>query len=744
MIRQLSWACMSCCVLSPAVWAAETAATAEAVAPSPADEAAQEPAEVVVTAQRRAERLQDVPLSVTAATADELSKAGIVNTQDLTNVVPGLKVDRVAGFTAPAIRGISTQIAQPGADANVAIYLDGIYMPNQLTNTFDLPDIQRVEVSKGPQGTLFGRNATGGAIQIFTLAPSFEPTGRITVGYGSFDDKTINGYVAGPLLDHVLAGSISAYFDKNDGYLHDIIDDKRVGGVKSANVRGKLLWNPTDSASLTFTGFYSRRDDSSNSIAAPLNGNSELASVPGAVLPSGAYNVAYNPAIIPAVDFKTYGGSLRGTLDTDPGAFSVVLAGSRTDVSIDLPASFGYSPGGGTEYLETSPDNNYSAEINFASKHYGPFSFIAGLFAYYDKAGQMPVAVNINGRQSVPDFQISIFSLQDDHSYAGYFEGEYEATDRLTFIAGARYSYERRAIYGGQSVVGQILLDYNPGPLPKIQEKSWSATTPRVSVRYKVTDDSSAYATYSQGFKSGVFNDSTVTDPAVDPERVNAYEIGYKANFAHRFSSNVAAYYYKYKDIQVNAFKTVIDPASGAPVNLQQNLNAASGKIYGAEWDGTAHWTQAFTMSAGLSYLHAKYDRFPNGPSLFPLPQGGNLSTVPLDESGNFLVRSPEFTLNSTGSYAQPLAGGLLDLSATVFYTSRFFFDSQNRIEQPAYTLLNLKASYEIANSGWTVGAFVKNVTDKTYAQGAYLLASGDGIFYAPPRTYGGTIQYAF
>jgi iron complex outermembrane receptor protein len=211
--------------------------------------------EVVVTAQRRSERLQDVPLSISAQSGADLTNAGIVNTQDLTNVVPGLKIDRVGAFTTPAIRGISTQIAQPGADANVAVYLDGVYLPNQATNTFDLPDIDKIEVSKGPQGTLFGRNATGGAIQIYTLSPSFTSSGRVQVGYGSFNDKNIDGFLTGPIIDSLLAGSISAYFDKNTGYLKNIIDDKDAGGLESENVRGKLLFTPMPGASFTLTGF---------------------------------------------------------------------------------------------------------------------------------------------------------------------------------------------------------------------------------------------------------------------------------------------------------------------------------------------------------------------------------------------------------------------------------------------------------------------------------------------------------
>jgi iron complex outermembrane receptor protein len=700
--------------------------------------------DIVVTAQRRSEKLSDVPISITAATGQQLTNSGVTNTQDLTNIVPGLKVDRVGGSTAPAIRGISTQIAQPGADANVAIYVDGVYQPNQFANTFDLPDIQRVEVLKGPQGTLFGRNATGGAIRIVTLDPSFTATGRLTAGYGSFNDRTVNGYVAGPIVDGLLAGSISGYYDKNDGYLRNVVNDERIGGVESENLRGKLMLTPSSSTKFVLSGFYSKRNDASNSYAAAIDGNSELANVPGAILANGAYNVAVNPAIDASINFHSYGGSLRGTIDTDPGTVSFIAAGSYTKIDVDLPASFGYSPGGGTEYLETIPDHNYSAELNFASRKFGRFSFVAGLYAYYDKSGQEPVVVATNYRQPVPDFLISIFSRQTDHAYAAFAEGTYELTDQLTIIAGLRYSYERRAIYGGVSVVGQALLNQDPGPLQKFQSKAWRSVTPRVSLKYALDSSSNVYATFSQGFKSGVYNASAVTDPPVNPEHVDAYEVGYKGAFGRRFSTNIALFYYRYKDIQVNAFKTITDPVTGELVNLQQNLNAASGDIYGGEWNGTAQIFRDLSVTAGLAYLHAKYDKFPNGPSLYPLPDGGNLSTLPLDESGNWLVRSPKLTVNASVDYSHQTDIGKIGVSANLFHTSRFYYDSQNRVSQSPYTLVNLRGSLQIAGTGLTIGVFVKNLTDKTYAQGTYLLASGDGIMYAPPRTYGGTIQFSF
>jgi iron complex outermembrane receptor protein len=174
--------------------------------------------EVVVTTQRRSERLQDVPISVVAQTGEQLNKAGVTSVKDITFLVPGVKIDQTSNYVQPAIRGISSAVTGPSTDAPVAVYVDGVVQPNQSANHFEFADIDRIEVAKGPQGTLFGRNATGGAISIFTKAPSFTPKGDLTLGYGNFNRVLAKGFLTGPLIDGVLAASISAYYEHHKGY----------------------------------------------------------------------------------------------------------------------------------------------------------------------------------------------------------------------------------------------------------------------------------------------------------------------------------------------------------------------------------------------------------------------------------------------------------------------------------------------------------------------------------------------
>ena len=230
-------------------------------------------AEVIVTAQRRAERLQDVPLSITAVSGAQLEKLGVASTEDLTDVAPGLKMDRNGVNVQPAIRGVSSVEADIGADTNVAIYLDGVYQPNLPANAFDLPDVSRVEVDKGPQGTLFGRNAEGGAIQVFTLNPSFTPTGSGTLGYGDYNDLMAKGFISGPILDQRVAGSLSAFFESSDGYLKDELrDGKNVGGVNAHLIRGKLLFKLVPKLTALVSVTYSDRTDGAD-YGQAYNGN---------------------------------------------------------------------------------------------------------------------------------------------------------------------------------------------------------------------------------------------------------------------------------------------------------------------------------------------------------------------------------------------------------------------------------------------------------------------------------------
>ena len=241
-----------------------------------AEEAAEEAGygDIVVTAQRRAELSRDVPISLTTLSSENLAQANITDTVGLEQLTPSLKLDRQGNFTAPALRGISATVTGPAMDNNVAIYVDGVYMPSTTAGTFDLPDVERVEVLKGPQGTLFGRNATGGAIQVITRKPSNETEGMVSASYGRFDDVFIKGWINLPVTTDVAAISVSGYYHRNDTYYKNIRPNSSLEGEEAWQIRGKLRWNPADNIEVLISAAYGQRSETFAIYGTPVNGNS--------------------------------------------------------------------------------------------------------------------------------------------------------------------------------------------------------------------------------------------------------------------------------------------------------------------------------------------------------------------------------------------------------------------------------------------------------------------------------------
>lgn len=283
--------------------------------------------EVVVTAQKRTERLQDVPISVSALSEADLSRSNVQTTSDLPSVVSGLVWSNQGAWVQPNLRGVYTTVAAVGAQTPIAIYLDGVYQPMQAGTIADLADVSRIEVLKGPQGTLFGRNATGGAISIYTLDPSFTQTARVSASGGVYSGDSsqtsghynMNGFMSGPLIDNTLAAGFSAYYDHTDGYLTNDVNGERVGSIDSEVIRGKLLWKIADSADIKTTVYYMHRTDQTAEAGFPEGGISAAAAYPDAILPTRPWHIAYDGPT-PEADTDLYPGS------------SAVRAGARGDL----------------------------------------------------------------------------------------------------------------------------------------------------------------------------------------------------------------------------------------------------------------------------------------------------------------------------------------------------------------------------------------------------------------------------
>lgn len=719
-------------------WAQSAEVTPSSLTKASDRESYAEPAEIIVTAQRRSENLRDVPLSISAISSTRLQDSGVSDTLALTRITPGLQIDRVGSNTLPALRGVTTQLTAPGSDSNVAIYLDGVYQPSLGANTFDLPDVERIEVLKGPQGTLFGRNATGGAIQIFTRKPEFEWGGKIIASYGNYDDKNVSGFVTGPIVNDLIAVSGTGSFRQNDGYFTDLRTGERIGGLNSKLVRSKLLITPMDTVSVELAGFYLERHDSSISYGSVLNGNTIARFDPDAVIPIRPRDAASNNPL--RRSNWNYGFSGKVDVDLDFGKITSITAYGRFKAQGNTDGDYSYQPNGGDVFYDShSTEHSFTQEVSLASSLSGPLNFVVGAFYVNGDGSWDPLNV------TSPTTRVAIYGTQDIEAAAGFGELYYDVTDRLSLIGGLRYSWEKRSLESAATGIGL--------PEPDLVfrgEKSWNSLTPRVSVKYKVATDANLYFTYSQGFKSGVYNTTALrlnadgSQPLVDPEKIRAYELGYKARLAPGINFSLAGYHYDYKDVQVNAFQNV----NGTPLSIAQN--AASARINGAEFELNAQLGSHWDVQLGGAWLDAEYKKFPDASVAVPRTDAngvptntGNVST-PQDVSGKKMIRAPEFTVTGSVTYSQDLAGGSFRANTSTYYSSRIYYTFDNRVSQSPYATVDARVSWSPHDSGLTIAAFGRNLTGTDYFQGVFITELSDAVTYAPPRTYGVEATFEF
>lgn len=694
-----------------------------------------ESGDIVVTAQRRSERYVDVPATVSVVTAEQLSDSGITNSHDLRLLTPGLNVTQQGLYTQPTIRGVGTTVTGPGADPNVAIYVDGVYQPNQGAALFDFANIERVETLKGPQGTLYGRNATGGALVVTTRAPSLAgPEGSFEASYGSFNESTVSLYYNLPISD-TFAANIALYNRQNDGYTDNVTRGVDSSVTETFNARVRFLIQPTDNARFILTGSRTSSFDSTAFSYAPLNNNAlGGAATLAAQLGRGDHDqVALNTSPYAKVD--AYAFNFNAEFTGDWGTLTSISSYARveTPFSTDLDGtenniqSFLVNP----QRAET-----FSQEMIYASPTMGAFSWIGGLYFIQDEAlSDVQVCIGAVCPAGPP---LAPYAQQATDAWAVYAEGTLDLSDDWHLTAGGRFSWEEKHAENRNATrTGALMLDAT---------ESWDSFTPHVALRYDLSDNSSAYASYSQGFKSGLF-DAGNTSPCslavpatcpsrgtpVQPEQVTAYEIGYKYN-AGGTNVSLAAFFNQYEDIQINALNAS---------NLQVLYNAAAGEIYGAEGEFATHFNDNWSARAGVAYTHSEYTEFPNGQNFVPNGVGGNLQVV-ADDSGNQMIRSPEWTAFGSLTYTQPLPVGSLESTLTAAYSDSYFWHVDNRLEQPAYTTVNANLTWYAPGDSWHVRIFGDNLTDEEPMLYVREATVGDFASYGKPRTWGVSVGAEF
>jgi iron complex outermembrane receptor protein len=643
---------------------------------------------VVVSAQRRKERVVNVPISITSVSGDRLESVGVADTMGLAQVVPGLRMDASGSFAQPSIRGVGSALAGPGMNSNVAIYVDGFYVPNLLGSDFDLLSITSVDVLKGPQGTLFGRNATGGAILVTTREPSSTPEATVSASYASFNHSKLSVYGTTGVSPGV-AVDFAGVHEAGDGYVHNLVNGHKDGKFTKDTMRAKVLAKVADWAKLTLTLEHRDIVDPTGNATSSYDGLSFGSTVPGTVVAQQPRETSGTAGAMHT--FKGDSALLRGDFDlgfADLTSYSMWRDEKGYELKdYDSTALDAFSAN--WQVL----DKTVSQELTLASKKKSDFTWLGGLF-YYRNKNEYP---SFNSTAGTVVTEHSFDSSITQESRAVFFDATYQVAKDWFATAGLRYSRDH------SDASFRV-----PSVLTRQAEHTWTNTSPRAVLRYQITPDSNVYGSYTLGYKAGIIPITEGITP-VAPEKINAYEVGYKvAKPGFRF--DVSAFSYDYKNLQVASYIGTIS----------LTRNAAQSKINGLDFQLSKDLGADVKLNLGGTYTKADYGSFPGAVDyvqrLVPGEPGyGTFSNPSVDASGKMMLRTPRFAGNIGLSRNQPFADGNLTLSGNYYYTTKFYFDPVNRFSQDAYGLLNLSATWTDAHDKWSISLFGKNVTDTKY-----------------------------
>ena len=632
---------------------------------APAAEAADEQdqgkiEEILVTAQKRTENLQKVPVAVATITAETAQKIGVVNAQTLAQTVPGLMLNRQTNGTQAFLRGVGTASTQAGNEPAVALYVDDVYMGSSALQLGNYNSISRIEVLKGPQGTLFGRNATGGVIQVFTRNPTPEPKVEVSAGIANY--RTYSGaiYATGALSDSISA-NIHVYDEKqNSGWGSNFTTGNPTYLMASKGVKAKLLWDIGPATSLLLSADY---DDYFNQQAVYFRPVDGTLSGAGAASRPPTFRYDTLEAIDPEASVKQHGGSAKFTHDFAAFRLQSVTAYRRNTAVQD------FEQDGASIYRQNPKlqynSKTYTEELQILSPEDARFPWAAGVFLLSDETSVDPFTFRGIGAGGVaPNFLtfLGVKSKQKTESYAAFFQTTYPIMEKAHVTAGVRYSNDDRKLTGGlfngdaNGNITPVVAAVNNG-----KKESWSSVTARLVLDYQFTDDVMAYVGFNKGFKSGLFNTilspgpsranaaaypATVTctnegnkvysvtlpasfpapappclDPPVSPEKINAYTVGFKSQWLDdRVRINAEAFYYDYKGLQLQQVVQVPNSILTTTVLT----NAAGATIKGVDLDVIYKPVSRLTLTGSLQLQEGRYDDFPNGQFFVTNPLGGN------------------------------------------------------------------------------------------------------------------------
>lgn len=759
-----------------ASWTHGYAAEAETPPPVPADTAAANGSQletVTVTTRRREESSQDVPTPMSVVSGQNLETQRVYRIQDLQQLVPSVNVAYMhARQSSVSIRGLGNNPASDGLEGSVGLYIDNVYLGRPGMAVFDLMDIEQLEVLRGPQGTLFGKNTTAGVINISTRAPSFTPERSIETSVGEDGYFQTKGTISGPLNDQ-LAGRFSAYRTRSDGDIKNEYDGHDLNGGSREGFRAQLLFKPNENFNLRWIGDYNEEDSSAGTrvlynTGPTINGVNlyeARASAAGATLVNGRHRKV-NLDNDQHVTVHQGGTSVEANW-TLPSDFTLTSVSSyrfwnftpRNDDGLNVPAS--YNAGVSVE------DKQYSQEFRLASPKGEFFDYVVG--AYYFGSDLDNKSFSYYGPQAdiwngTPAGSLAnVTSIGNGHiqtdSFALFAQGTWHLSERLDFTAGVRGTYEeknasvsRNAPVGGVAVAGAAANArrgragvYDSGDLNQYS----SSPSGLLNLSYRITDDVLGYATLSHGEKSGGVNLAVGSAPTagadsllIGTERANNAELGFKSTlWDHRLQLNANVFW-----TQVNAYQT---NAYDAANRVQYLTNAGSVRSRGIEFESTVVPLRGLTLNFNGSYNDVSYLSYKDAPCPPEVSQAPG-APASCDLSGHQVVGASKWIGNANGEYKWNLANGF-----EPYVTGSYAFRSKavGTVEDsdygqiPSYAVVNFSTGLrgDFNQGQWDVSLWLKNAFDKTYYTTLWTGGNGgyEGLL-GTPRTLGVTGRYDF
>lgn len=691
--------------------------------------------EVVVTAQRREENLQEVPISVVAFSNELLNSGGVNATIGIPELVPSVQMVRSGPSAMFFVRGVGNTSGGTGEEGANAFYVDGVFVPDLKQTVLKFNNIERIEVLKGPQGTLFGRNSSGGLVNVITREPGQEVVGKFKLGAANYDTISGQAYLAGPLSETVSADIALTGTEQDKGWGKNLVDGADVGLGWDWGARSKWVLLPNDKAKITLAGEYTKVGDDFTTAFRLAPGS---VSTGGIQAPADPFDT--NSNVDQFNKQRNFGFTATVEYDFDWATLTSITGTRNNKTHTSIDPDTGPQP---LAHIEiNSRTKSFQEELRLASNNSGPLSWQTGFFFLQSEAELEPQATSGLAFASIGGDN-AVYSTLDTTSYAIFGEATYAFATRTYLTAGIRYTRDELEFDGEQVPINAATAV----PFSRTDDTSESEPTWRLALRQDITDSLNVYASYNRGYKSGTYSMSSIMVDPVDPQTIDAYEVGLKSQFFDdRLRLNLAAFHYDISDYQVRAATGV-----GAPAVL---LNAAEVDSDGFELEFEALPWESLRLFGSFTWLDSEFSKFPFAPYTYLRPAtcatgttgaltGGAITCIQ-SAQGNSTPLAPEFAGNIGLSYTLFMGeAGELDFSVLYSYNDGYYFEVDNRLEQPAFETVNSSITYRPTQQ-WSVEFWGRNLTDETYYAQQLGSALGDVAVAAAPRTYGINLAYDF